>query len=218
MILLFCMRCSARLGCPRIFWERRYLRRPLAIPGARPSRRSAAIGKTLLARAAARRRGADWHFAEFRDHSPLEAQARLRTVRCEVLGSAAAILILDDFEALEHSEAGNELAALRAAIRRRDGAIFLICARPPPPSALARLGCDGDVVTSVPYLDVEEVTDLIAQSQGNARWAPLIHAAMSDGHPQMTHAALDHLRTSGWSRTALREVVGGEHLCRTARW
>lgn len=168
------------------------------------------IGKTLLARAAARRRGADWHFAEFRDHGPLESQARLRIVRREVLGSAAAIVILDDFDDLEHSEAVNELSALLAVIRRRDGAVFLTCARPPAPSALARLGCDGNAVTSVPYLDLEEVTELIAQSQGNTRWAPLIHAAMSDGHPQMTHAALDHLRTSGWSRAALREVVGGE--------
>lgn len=168
------------------------------------------LGKSLVARLVAARSGTPWTIADFRHLSPVETASRLNHLRGELAASIAGDVILDDLNGLDDPMVRDALARLLAGLRRRDATAIVTTYRSPANTTLLQLAPEAAAPVEVPYLDDGEVADLVVQTGGDPRYAGAVYRAAANGHPQMTMAALLHLRGAEWSRRALAAVLGGQ--------
>jgi hypothetical protein len=168
------------------------------------------LGKSLVARLVAARSGTPWSIADFRHLSPAETASRLAYLHGEVAASSTADIILDDLNGIDDPMVRDALARLLASLRRRDGTVIVTTYRSPANTTLLQLAPDATAPVEVPYLDEEAVADLVVQTGGDSKYAGAVYRAAANGHPQMTMAALLHLKGADWSRRALAAVLGGQ--------
>lgn len=167
------------------------------------------LGKSLVARLAAARSGALWSIADFRHLSPVETASRLDHLRGELATSIACNVILDDLNGLDDPIVRDALARLLAGLGRRDATAIIATYRSPANTTLQQLAPDAAAPIQIPYLDEEEVASLVLQTGGDPKYSGAVYRAAANGHPQMTMAALLHLKGANWSRQALAAVLGG---------
>jgi hypothetical protein len=167
-------------------------------------------GKTYVATEAARVRSGGWNLADLRGITAGTAAARLKTILGEATAAPTDIVILDDLDCLDDPSVLRSVRRLVAAMRRRDGIVIVTCASEPTRRTMEAICGLPDVAVEVPYLTVDEVTDLIEQAGGSRSLGRLIYLASSAGHPQLVQAAILHMRSANWSRSAIRELLGGQ--------
>ena len=168
------------------------------------------LGKSLVARLVAARSITPWSIADFRHLSPAETASRLAHLHGELAASSTADLILDDLNGLDDPMVRDALARLLASLRRRDGTAIVTTYRSPANTTLLQLTPDAAAPVEIPYLDDAEIADLVVQTGGDPKYAGAVYRAAANGHPQMTMAALLHLKGADWSRRALAAVLGGQ--------
>lgn len=171
---------------------------------------STGLGKTSLAEQVARDSGSPWLTAGFRDLELVPLLDRLSRIVSEVATQDIRLLLLDDVAFLDNPSMIAALHRLHELLKRRDGALLVTAARAPTRLTTKRICGDDESVVEVPYLTVDEVRQLIAQSGGPERWAGQIHRSAAGGHPQLVQAAILHLRSESWSRTALVALASGQ--------
>lgn len=171
---------------------------------------STGMGKTHAASRVATARRGPWLVGDLRRLDAAAAAARLRAMLGEAAVSPATTILLDDLDRMDEPAVRAAVARLVAAMRRRDGAVIATCATPPSRRALDAICGSADVVAEVPYLTTAEVGDLVEQAGGARGMANLVHLAGSSGHPQLVQAAILHMRSAGWSRGAVKALLGGE--------
>lgn len=155
------------------------------------------MGKTAVARLAARGIGGSWNFLECRGATLRDAADRLRSYSARAKRDAFGV-ILDDLPDLRVVD---ETPALLTAIREildRGEAVIATSATPPAPRAAAALGLRPGSVVSVPLLSEEELVDLVGRAGGDVEWAAPVRLASRGGHPQLANAVVSGLRTRGW--------------------
>lgn len=168
---------------------------------------STGTGKTALARAAAGERGGLWDLADFRGLTSEQTLARLDGVIGEALAAGSRTLILDDLGHVGTSAVLPRLERLLTSLRRRDGALIITAALPPPPSGLDRLVDQAAaVVIEAPYFTREEVEALVSRQGGRPHHAAYVWLVAGQGHPQLTQAAIALLKRNGWAREGLSEA------------
>jgi tetratricopeptide (TPR) repeat protein len=171
---------------------------------------STGMGKThAAARAAIRRRGS-WSVADFRRVDTPTAAMRLATVLGELVVSPATTILLDDLECLDDPSVRRAVQKLVTAMHRRGGAVIVTSAAAPARRSLDAICGSLAVVIEVPYLTIEEVSDLVEAAGGARSLGRLIHLAGSAGHPQLVQAAILHMCAADWSRGAIRALLGGD--------
>ena len=168
------------------------------------------LGKSLVARLVAGRSERLWSIADFRHLSPMETASRLDHLRGKLASWNTSDVILDDLNGLDDPMVRDALARLLVGLRRRDATAIVTTYRSPANTTLLQLAPEAAAPIEVPYLDEGEVTDLVVQTGGDPRYAGAIYRAAANGHPQMTMAALLHLKAADWSRRALAAVLGGQ--------
>lgn len=168
------------------------------------------LGKSLAARLVAGRSNKPWSIVDFRHLSTDETTSRLAHLHGELATSANADVILDDLNGLDDPAVRDALARLLASLRRRDGTAIVTTYRSPANTTLLQLAPGAAPPVEVSYLDEAEVADLIVQAGGDPKYAGAVRRAAANGHPQMTMAALLHLKASDWSRRSLAATLGGE--------
>lgn len=166
------------------------------------------LGKSLAARMVAARTGTPWSVVDFRYLSPAETASRLNHLRGEIAASTTRDIILDDLNGLDDPMVRDALASLLSGLRRRDATAIVTTYRSPANTTLQQLAPEAAAPVEVPYLDQEEVAELVVQTGGDPKYARAVYRATANGHPQMTMAALLHLRGRQWSRHALAVVFG----------
>ena len=157
------------------------------------------MGKTLLARLAARSLGGDWRVADFAGLDAAQSAERLGAL----LGALAVTpfdgIILDDLNTTDAPEVAVRLARLRAALARRDRLCLVTAYRAPPARLRSELAVSPDASRDVDDLAETEVHDLIAAAGGQAaRWTRAIYVATACGHPQLVQATIADLQWRGW--------------------
>jgi tetratricopeptide (TPR) repeat protein len=171
---------------------------------------STGMGKTHAAARAAIRRHGSWRVADFRWVDAPTAATRLAAVLGELAASSATTILLDDLECVDDPPVRRAVQRLVMAMRRRDGAVLMTSAAAPARRSLDAICGSLAVVVEVPYLTIEEVSDLVEAAGGHRNLGRLIHLAGSAGHPQLVQAAILHMRAADWSRGAIRALLGGE--------
>ncbi len=171
---------------------------------------STGMGKTDLAWRAASGRQGDWHVADFRNVLPQAASSRLTAILGEIAVLPIATIVLDDLDCMDDPAVRRAAAKLVAAMRRRDGVVLVTCASSPTRRTMDAICGSSTATIDVPYLTIEEVGDLVEQAGGPAKVGRLVHLAGSAGHPQLVQAVILHMRDAGWSRGAIRDLLGSE--------
>lgn len=168
------------------------------------------LGKSLAARLVAARSRLNWSIADFRHLSPEETAARLGHLHGELAASSVANLILDDLNGLDHPSVRDALARLLVSLRRRDGTMIVTTYRSPANTTLLQLASNAAQPIEVPYLDDDEVAELVVETGGDRKYGRAVFQAAANGHPLMTMAALLHLKATEWSRASLAATLSGE--------
>lgn len=166
------------------------------------------LGKSLLARLVARSAGAMWSMVDFRDLNSADTAARLALLAGELAARPPTNLILDDLNEIDKPGVRDLLSGLVTALRRRDVTAIITAYRPPAPTTLHALGHAGVPVIEIPYLESDEIADLITQAGGESKYAGAIHRASAGGHPQLAMALIQSLAAGGWARSALARLLG----------
>ena len=148
--------------------------------------------------------------ADFRHLTPAETGTRLRHLQGELAAQPHADIILDDLNGLDDPAVQNALARLLGSLRRRDATALVTTYRAPTNTTLHAILPNAAKPVDVPYLDEDEVADLVLQAGGDVKYAGSVYRATAAGHPQLVMAALLHLRSSDWSRRSIASVLGGQ--------
>lgn len=167
------------------------------------------LGKSLIARLAAAGTDVSWAIVDFRNLGSADTAARLSLLLGELAASPATNVILDDLNEADDPGVRDLLLRLLASLRRRDTTALITSYRPPAPATLHQLS-PGTIPLDIPYLSEDEVADLVERTGGEPRFADLVYRAASNGHPQLTMAALHDLSAAGWSRSSLARILGGQ--------
>ncbi|KZD21163.1 hypothetical protein [Tardiphaga robiniae] len=168
------------------------------------------LGKSLAARLVAAQSGAPWSIADFRHLPPAETAARLAHLQGELAASSAMHVILDDLNELDDPAVRDALARVLASLRRRDKTAIVTTYRAPANTTLHQLAPGAVPPIDMPYFDEAEVGGLVAAAGGDAKYAGSVYRAAANGHPQLTMAALLHLKSRNWSRASISAVLGGQ--------
>lgn len=168
------------------------------------------MGKSLAARLVSARHSSSWSVADFRHFSPAETASRIARLHGELATSPGVDVILDDLNGLDDPMVRDALARLLVSLRRRDGTAVVTTYRSPTSTTLQQLAPGAALPIELPYLDEEEVADLVIRMGGDSKYAGLVYQAATAGHPQMTMAVLLHLKGADWSRQALAAFLGGQ--------
>ncbi|WP_420607317.1 hypothetical protein [Novosphingopyxis sp.] len=168
------------------------------------------LGKSLVARLLAAKSNDSWSIADFRHFPPSEAATRLSHLQGELASSQATHVILDDLNELDDPAVRDALARILTTLRRRDKTAIVTTYRAPADTTLFQFVSDPALPVMVPYLDEDEVAQLVVAMGGATKFAGSVYRAAANGHPQLTRAVLLHLRRKDWSRASLASVLGGQ--------
>lgn len=155
------------------------------------------MGKTVLARLAARAVGGHWNVLDLRSRSQEEAgEQLLRYARRPADGRHG--LIADDVPDMDALEEGSRLVrAIGMAVERGDH-LILTSYRKPTAGGRLVLGISETVVIEVPLLAVEEIEEIVLRGGGDGNWAGAVWLASRGGHPQLARALVVGLQRRGW--------------------
>lgn len=165
------------------------------------------LGKSLAARLLADRDQAAWGIVDFRDLTTKETEARLRLLIGEFAAQPARNIILDDLNEADAPAVRDLIARFIELARRRDVTMVITAYIAPKASTLHRFGCNASSIVKVTYFDLDEVEELVELAGGDKKYAGAIYRVASQGHPQLTVAAVTYLSSTGWSRRALSEIL-----------
>ncbi|WP_316399224.1 hypothetical protein [Bradyrhizobium sp. 33ap4] len=168
------------------------------------------LGKSLAARLVAAQSGVPWSIADFRHLSPEETAARLAQLQGELAASPATHVILDDLNELDDPMVRDALVRVLASLGRRDTTAIVTTYRAPASTTLHQLAPGAVPPVDIPYLHEGEVAGLVTAAGGDPKYAGSVYRAAANGHPQLTMAALLHLKNSNWSRASIAAVLGGQ--------
>lgn len=168
------------------------------------------LGKSFAARLVAAQTGGRWAIVDFRNLNAGETVARLSLLLGELVIAPATGVILDDLNEIDDPQVRNLLLRLMSGLRRRDETAIITAYRAPASATLHQLSSAAMSVVDIPYLSKDEVVELVTLTGGDAKYAGLVYRAASNGHPQLTMAALFNLSSTGWSRASLAAVLGGQ--------
>lgn len=164
------------------------------------------MGKTMVARLAAKAHGGSWGLIDFRNMQPAAAIARLAKVSVET-GADFVGLILDDLNQCDDLDVQRALARMRQRVLAHDVLCIVTSHRQPPNRLYAELGVPPDVLSAVPYLSESEVVDMVGQAGGDAqKWGATIRAAAGFGHPQLVQAIVSGLQSRAWPMNELNAL------------
>ena len=170
------------------------------------------MGKTSLARQAARRLGGEWRILDLRGVASAEAATRLMEA-ARLIGDRTAGLIADDVPDLDVPDVASRVGRAWRELRDRKKVLLLISDRAPG-AARRALGAERRGILEAPSLTQEEVDALVRGSGGGEDWAVLIFAASRGGHPQLAHALVTGLAERGWpvGEANIRSLMESEEL------
>lgn len=156
------------------------------------------MGKTIVARLAAKAHGGRWGLIDFRNMPPAAVIARLAKVSVEA-GADFAGLIFDDLNQCDDLEVQRALARMRQRVLTHDVLCIVTSYRQPPNRLYSELGVPHNVLSAVPYLSDTEVADMVSQAGGDAqKWGVTIRASAGFGHPQLVQAIVSGLQSRAW--------------------
>jgi hypothetical protein len=166
------------------------------------------LGKTTLARLAARTGDGLWHVLDLRNASAQETVEKINLAVGPIAALKSSGVICDDFNEVEDPTVRRAFVRLLASLRRRDSLCIVTSYREPSARARADLGLEDGVSILVPDMTVEEVAETITAAGGDgARWALPVHVAGSFGHPQLVQAIVVGLRSRGWTEIDLGKLA-----------
>lgn len=155
------------------------------------------MGKTALARLAARAVGGHWSVLDLRYRSQEEAgEQLLRYARRPADGRHG--LIADDVPDMHVLEEGSRLVRAIGMIVERGDTLILTSYRQPTAGGRLALGISEAVVIEVPLLGVEEIEEIVLRGGGDGSWAGAVWLASRGGHPQLARALVVGLQGRGW--------------------
>ncbi|MBN1974988.1 MAG: hypothetical protein JW787_15210 [Sedimentisphaerales bacterium] len=163
---------------------------------------SSGIGKTILSRLIARQSERDWLIVPLRECSARELQFRLdRTIEALSRDRFGGV-ILDDFPTKYVHDCLLHLMMISSELRGMDGTILIASSKPPSPDLQNYF--KGIYTLLVPYLSIDEVTELVELAGGDSKkWAGVIYASCGPGHPQLVQARISGLSQKNWPKEEL---------------
>lgn len=166
------------------------------------------LGKSLVARAVAHARSAQFECLDFRDLSARETRHRLDFLFARVGAFKSNVMIFDDLNHLDDTSVTLALARVLSALRHRDRSAVFTCYRKPSARSLVELGIDASTLIEAPYFSEDEVCELVRECGGDPKtWGRVAYAAGAQGHPQLVHAFVLGMASRDWPVSELREVV-----------
>lgn len=172
-------------------------------------------GKSTLASQIARASGKNWLEIDFRGQtSPSDMLLRLDRAYTDItLGDDVCGVVLDDMDSDSVAKHASRLGRFINWMRQRGGHVVVTSTRMLSPTSFQAAQFNGNAEKSAPYLSMEEVIEIVAQTsappdQAEA-WGLFIHIATSGGHPQLTAAKVVSLSHRGWPKDALIEDFSG---------
>lgn len=155
------------------------------------------MGKTALARLAARAVGGHWRVLDLRYQSQEEAgEQLLRYARRPADGRHG--LIADDVPDMHALEEGSRLVRAIGMVVERGDALILTSYRRPTAAGRLALGISETAVIEVPLLFLEEIEEIVLRGGGDRNWAGAVWLASRGGHPQLARALVVGLQGRGW--------------------
>lgn len=207
------------LPLPRIFAARKTLVGSLASQ-LRTARAvwlhgASGTGKSTLAQQAASRVQGTWLLIDFRNQDqPAEILLRLERAYTDItLTEQAAGVILDDVKPDLVSHNAWRFAMFLDWLRKKNRHVIVTSGQPPSPALAAHFGLQQAAIIEAPYFERADVEDMArmagAPDDTREAWALFIHAATTQGHPQLSAAKVASLANRSWPRTALTEDLMG---------
>jgi hypothetical protein len=172
-------------------------------------------GKSTLASQVARASGKNWLEIDFRGLTkPSEMLLRLDRAYTDItLGDDVRGVVLDDMDSDSVAKHAGRLGRFIKWMRQRGGDVVVTSTRMLSPTAFQAAQFKASAEKNAPYLSVQEVVELVAQtcapSDQAEAWGLFIHVATSGGHPQLTAAKIVSLNHRGWPKDALIEDFSG---------
>ncbi|HQT86696.1 MULTISPECIES: hypothetical protein [Acidiphilium] len=155
------------------------------------------MGKTALARLAARAVGGRWNVLDLRYRSQEEAgEQLLRYARRPRDGRQG--LIADDVPDMHALEEGSRLVRAIGMVVERGDLLILTSYRPPTAGGRLALGISETAVIDVPLLAVDEIEEIVLRAGGDGNWVAAVWLASRAGHPQLARALVVGLQGRGW--------------------
>lgn len=155
------------------------------------------MGKTALARLAARAVGGHWNVLDLRYRSQEEAgEQLLRYARRPTDGRRG--LIADDVPDIHALEEGSRLVRAIGIVVERGDPLILTSYRQPTAGGRLVLGISETAVIEVPLLAVDEIKEIVLRGGGDGDWAGAVWLAARGGHPQLARALVVGLQGRGW--------------------
>ena len=160
---------------------------------------SSGLGKSTLAMLLARSQGVAWRFANLREFPAPVTRSIMVGIASSFRQTGARGLILDDFPADADNALISAIGQVARAIADADGVLIITSMKPPQPTLSGCLGLDADAIIRVPYLNEEDVADMVTAAGGDPhKWARSIHV-FAGGHPQLVDARVAGLEQRGWN-------------------
>jgi hypothetical protein len=168
------------------------------------------LGKSLAARLLASQADGQWSIVDFRNVAPADSAMRLSQLLGELAAAPPMHLILDDLNEIDDPAVRDALLRVLTSLRRRDCTAIVTTYRAPTKAVHHLLAPEAAAAIEVPYLDESEVAELVVLAGGDSKYSGAVYRAAAGGHPQLTMAALLHLKAANWSRAAITVVLGGQ--------
>ncbi|HEY9793973.1 MAG TPA: hypothetical protein V6D22_26495 [Candidatus Obscuribacterales bacterium] len=171
---------------------------------------SSGLGKTTLAlQIANKNRAEEWLLVDLRDCKPEDVRVRLFFAARQMSERTVRGVILDDFPGEQSANTIFKLAQFIFESRLNNSTVVITSHYEPSPELTAQFGSSNIDVQSVPYLDEEDVADLVKAQGGNADiWSKAIHVFCGMGHPQLVNACILSLSSRGWAESEMfTEVI-----------
>ena len=173
---------------------------------------SSGLGKTNITSQIADYIKGNWKYIGLRGIKPDEVQKTLKLVYVGVQEKdIEPLLIIDDLDFTQLRQFEQELIKLVFLVRKFKGLILITCPHCPPDSLLLKLWLDGDVIFEIPYMDEEEIKDVILQhglsdQKSATDWARVVKL-LSSGHPQLVHARVRSQSQKGWESLTNEDLI-----------
>ena len=166
------------------------------------------LGKSLVARAVAHARSAQFECLDFRDLGAAETRHRLDFLFARIGEFTSSVMIFDDLNHLDDAGVTLALARIVSALCRRDRSALFTCYRKPSARSLVEMGLDACTLVEAPYFSEHEVGEMVRRNGGDPEtWGPMAYVVGAQGHPQLVHAFVLGMASRGWPISELRDVV-----------